>query len=98
MHRLEAAEILARGGGPGALRDGREAREGKAIEEPSVIELLAPKAGLHAQQSGLKLLWPAAARVIGVAALQRDGASPAGPGIPPIVGLRHVEVVCLGRC
>ena len=50
---------------------------------------------LHTQQSSPDLLWPAAARVIGVAPLQRDGARSAGPGIPPIVGLRHVEVVCM---
>jgi hypothetical protein len=82
VHRLEASKILSHGGGPGALSNCREAREGNAIEQPSVVELLAPRASLHTQQSSLDLLCPVAARVIGVAALQRDGASPSWPRDP----------------
>src|SRR5262249_1240915 len=80
IHRPEASDILVGGGGPGARGDRREAGEGHAIEQPSVVELLAPKASLHTQQSGLYFLWPAAPRIVGVAALQREGASRASPG------------------
>jgi len=42
MHRPEASDILAVGGGPGALGDRREARKGDAIEQPAVTGSLAP--------------------------------------------------------
>src|SRR5262249_61660133 len=93
MHRLETSDILAGGEGPGALGDRREMREDKAIEAPPVIEPLAPKASLHSEQSSLHVVWPVTPRVIRIAALQWEAASRARPGIPPIGGLRHVEVV-----
>src|SRR5262249_4893161 len=35
-------------------------------------------------------------RVVGIAPLQGNGSCPARPWLPPIFGLRHVEIICLG--
>src|SRR6266487_6041626 len=65
----EAAEILAGGRGPCALGDGPEPREHHGIEKPSVVQVFAPKACLHSQQSSLHFLWPVPTGVVGIAAL-----------------------------
>src|SRR6266536_2528422 len=52
-----------------ALGDGPEPREHHGIEKPSVVQVFAPKACLHSQQSSLHFLWPVPTGVVGIAAL-----------------------------
>src|SRR6266516_4012756 len=95
MQGHEATEILAGGRGPCALGDGPEARDHHGIEKPSVVQVFAPKACLHSQQSSLHFLRPVPTGVVGIAALEGNRSCPARPRLPPILGLRHVEIVCL---
>src|SRR6266498_2154839 len=95
MQGHEATEILAGGRGPCALGDGPEARDHHGIEKPSVVQVFAPKACLHSQQSSLHFLGPVPTGVVGIAALEGNRSCPARPRLPPILGLRHVEIVCL---
>jgi len=83
-HRHETSEILSIGRRPCALRHRREAREGHVVGEPPVVEVFAPETCLHAEQSRVHFAWPVAARIVGVAVLQRNVSCPACAGLPPI--------------
>src|SRR6266536_946069 len=87
--RLEVVQALS------AMADSRGERH--VIEKPSIMQVFAPQASLHPQQSRLQFVRPVAAGIVGIAALWRDGSRPARAWFPPVVGLRHVEIIRFAR-